>query len=124
MANNNASAEFLGKRHPHELRIWSVLVRSSKTSQNIHPGRSSGTSTAVSCGGAVASTPFGGFRITITESRVQPTTRTQEPFDADVNRPPLALEAVLVPLADRSEQVQLPTIAEVQPRIWHGGIVA
>ena len=124
MANNNESPEFLGKCHPHGSRQRSVLVRSSKTSHNMHPRRSSGTSTAVSCGGAVASTPFGGFRITITESRVQPTTRTQEPFDVDVDRVPPTLEAVLVPLADRAHEIELPTIAEVKPSIWHGGIVA
>ena len=124
MANHNEAVELLRKCHAHGSRSGSVLVRSSRTPHNMQLRTTSGTSTAVSCGGAVAATPFGGFRITITESRVQPTTRTQEPFDADVDRVPSSLEVVLVPFADRSEQVQLPTIAEVQPRIWHGGIVA
>ena len=118
--SQNAQSDILGKRHTHGFRTGRVLVRSFRTEHNIHPRMDRGTSTDVSCGGAVAATPVGGFRITITESRVQPTTRTQKPFDADVNRPPLPLEAVLVPLVDRPQEVELPTIAEVKPSVWHG----
>ena len=118
--SQNAQSDILGKRHTHGFRTGRVLVRSFRTEHNIHPRMDRGTSTDVSCGGAVAATPVGGFRITITESRVQPTTRTQEPFNADVSRVPSSLEAVLVPLTDRSQEIELPTIAEVKPSVWHG----
>lgn len=123
MTSHNVHSEVLRKRHVHGLRNGSVPVRSSKTSHNYHKRNGSGTSTAVLSGGAAGIGLLGGFRITISERAIQPTTRAQEPFDADVNRVPAGLELPLVPLTDRLQDVQGATISEVESRVPHGNRV-
>ena len=111
---HNGTAVLLRKCGAHGFSAGSVLVRSYRRTHNKHPRTRQGTSTAVSSGEGRLLDPLLLIRChNNIERPVQPSLRGTEPFYLHMDRPPLGLDNLPGPLADRL-QVERPAIPEVQ----------
>lgn len=99
----------------HGFRRGSVIVRSSRTSHNIHFRRESRNSTPVSWLGFGIRSAFHGFHFR-KQGSIQSSLVGPQPFDLDVVGTPLGLYLSLLPGGDGSGQVQRASIAKVQSR--------
>lgn len=115
MAHNQTGVLF-AEAHANGLLNRSVLVRSLPMTHNAQLRERQGTSTVVPSGEGRLLDPLLLIRCNNNIERpVQPSLRGTQPFYSHVERPPLRLDHVPVPLADRL-QVERSAIPEVQAR--------
>ena len=121
--NNNPCGRFA------EVGRWitgggSVLVPMLEASHNIHFGTRQGTGTDVLVreSGLLGRVVHIGPDITF-QQVVQPAPGREHPLDANVDRAPLALEVLRLPVVHRLRAIQRATVSEVKPCPAHASMI-